>query len=66
MIERASPAELRKALEVARQLAQAGILFVPLPVIDEMDKPLFEKMMHNQMARFDELIEAEGNSHGSR
>jgi len=65
-MNRASPAEIRKALELARELAQAGILFVPVPVIDDRDKTLIESLLHSQMVRLDELIEAEGNSHGSR
>ena len=34
-MNRASPVELRKCLEAAHQLAQAGIRFVPIPVRTE-------------------------------
>jgi len=54
MLERASPAEIRKALEVARELAQAGILFVPVPVLDQQDKAQMGALLQNQMARFEE------------
>ena len=43
-MNRASPADLRKALEVANSLARAGILFVAIPVADsnERDKRIAE------------------------
>lgn len=56
MIERASPVEIRKALDVARELAQAGILFVPVPVLDQQDKAQMEALLQNQMARFEEAV----------
>ena len=37
-IERASPSDLRKALEVAQLLAKNGIDFVPVPVADSESK----------------------------
>jgi hypothetical protein len=36
-MNRASPVELRKAMEIARVLTTAGILFVAIPVMDEQD-----------------------------
>jgi len=36
-MNRASPSELRKSLVAANALAQAGILFVALPVLNEAD-----------------------------
>lgn len=41
-MSRASPVELRKALEVAHALTKAGIQFVCMPVRDEAD--------HNNLA----------------
>ncbi len=35
---RASPAELRKALSIAHAIAEDGIDFVPIPVLNEHDK----------------------------
>ena len=37
MVKRANPAELRKALEIAQSLAKAGIMFVPMPVLNSYD-----------------------------
>lgn len=36
-MNRASPSELRKSLVAAQALAQAGILFVAVPVLSETD-----------------------------
>lgn len=38
MVEKASPVEMRKALELVNQFKMAGIGFVPIPAIDEDDK----------------------------
>jgi hypothetical protein len=37
MSTRASPVELRKALDMAKTLSDAGILFVPMPVSNETE-----------------------------
>lgn len=34
-MNRASPVQLRKALEAAQAMVKAGILFVPMPVANE-------------------------------
>lgn len=36
-MNRASPADLRKAIDAATTLMKAGVLFVPMPVLDEAD-----------------------------
>lgn len=36
-MKRATPVQLRKALEVAKALAEHGINFVCMPVVDEAD-----------------------------
>lgn len=33
-MNRARPADLRKAMEAATELMKAGVLFVPIPVVD--------------------------------
>lgn len=37
-MDRASPAELRKAMEVAQLLVKSGVDFVPMPVLNQADK----------------------------
>lgn len=36
-MNRASPIDLRKALEMVSAFTKAGILFVPMPVLNEVD-----------------------------
>lgn len=36
-MERANPADLRKAIEAANTYVKAGILFVPIPVLNKDD-----------------------------
>ena len=36
-MNRASPSELRKSLTAANALAQAGVLFIAVPVLNEKD-----------------------------
>lgn len=37
-MKRANPADLRRALQVAQSLAKAGIDFVPVPVMSDIDR----------------------------
>ena len=53
-MNRASPADLRKALEVAHAYAKAGLLFVPMPVLNETDH---HKLVADAAERIDQLIE---------
>ena len=39
-MNRASPVDLRKALEIAHTLVKAGIDFVPVPVLSPKDKAI--------------------------
>lgn len=38
MIERASPIQLRKALELSNQFAKMGVNFVPMPVCNDEEQ----------------------------
>jgi hypothetical protein len=41
-MNRASPVAMRKALEISNAFAKAGILFVPIPVLDEVSRSKIE------------------------
>ena len=61
-MNRAKPEDLRGTLELAHDMAKAGILFVPMPVVDR--KEYVELMRHaiarmNQMEIAAEAAEAE-------
>ena len=57
-MERASPVELRKAIAMANALIEAGLSFVPVPVLDDADR---EALVAQAMARMDTLAsEVEG------
>lgn len=59
-MNRASPVELRKSLEMANALASAGIRFVPVPVINDTG---FNRLVDESMKIIDGmLIEAEHNT----
>lgn len=53
-MNRASPAEMRKALIFAKTLSDQGILFVPMPVLDSADH---EQLKADMESRIDKLIE---------
>lgn len=36
-MNRANPADLRRAAEMAQRFVKAGILFVPMPALDQAD-----------------------------
>ncbi|RWU21293.1 hypothetical protein DM813_19085 [Pseudomonas alkylphenolica] len=53
-MNRASPVEMRKAMEVANTLAKAGLLFVCVPVMSESDH---DDLVHLAKQRLGELVE---------
>ena len=55
MIEKASPVDMRKALQVVHELKQHMILFVPMPVMNEQDK----LELHREVERRLELYAVE-------
>lgn len=57
-MNRASPVDLRKAIEVANAYTNAGILFVPMPVLNEADHhDLVQQASH----RIEQILEETEN-----
>lgn len=52
-MNRASPVDLRKAIEVANAYTKAGILFVPMPVLNEADH---HDMVQQASQRLEQII----------
>lgn len=48
-MNRASPVDLRKSLEMANSLAQIGIRFVPIPVATEEEFQALVARVHNKL-----------------
>lgn len=56
-LKRASPSELRNALMIVNELVKAGIMFVPVPVLDDADKSDLAAMLDS---RIDKMAQAQG------
>ena len=62
-MNRASPVDLRKCLEIAIDLAHIGIRFVPIPVASEED---FQTLAAELSRRLEQMaVEAEKNEGGA-
>lgn len=58
-MEKASPVEMRKALEVVEELKRNMVLFVPVPVLSDEDK---HQLYEDVQRRLDVILdEAENN-----
>lgn len=57
-MNRASPVEMRKALEVVQVLKDAGILFVPIPVLNEAQHNQLNKQLQNALAEIAQQCES--------
>lgn len=51
-MNRASPVQLRKALEIANQLVSSGVNFVCMPVVDEAD---YANLLDQSMSRLERI-----------
>lgn len=58
-MQRAKPAELRKAMESANVMMRAGILFVAMPVLDEQDLATMRGESIKRLERIIEITESE-------
>lgn len=55
-MNRASAPDLRKAIEAAHTLLKAGILFVPVPVMDEADRERLQSMLFSRLEALGALV----------
>ncbi|HAS9375944.1 TPA: DUF1382 family protein [Enterobacter hormaechei] len=63
-MNKASPVDLRKSLEIANNLAHIGIRFVPIPVATEEEE--FQTLATELSRRLEEMaVEAEKNEGGA-
>lgn len=53
-MERAKPADLRKAINAANVYLKAGLLFVPMPVLNDADHA---ELVRQADQRLDQLIQ---------
>lgn len=62
-MNRASPVDLRKSLEIANHLARIGIRFVPIPIATEEE---FQTLAAELSRRLEQMaVEAEKNEGGA-
>jgi len=57
-MNRASPVQLRKQLDVAYAFAKAGIRFVCMPVVDEADHANLADQAQERLERIAVIVEA--------
>lgn len=58
-MNKASPVQLRKSLEVANALAKVGIRFVCMPVVDESDHANLAEQAAERLERLAIIAEAQ-------
>lgn len=60
-MKRASPVDLHKALTMAHDMANVGLLFVPMPVASPEEFAEMARQAHERLGQITEA--AEGGSH---
>ena len=58
-MNRASPVDLRRALEMAHSLAKAGVVFVPVPVLSNEDKAILVRDAYMRITQIEKETEKE-------
>ena len=56
VMDKCSPVEMRKCLEVVQVLKEAGIRFVPMPVIDDDDRQKLLRQLGLRLRKFEKLL----------
>ena len=59
-MEKASVVDIRKALDVAKTYADAGIDFVPVPVVYQENKPVLVRMAMRALNSIEENASKDG------
>ena len=57
MIERASPVQLRKALELAHQFSKMGVNFVPMPVANDAEQRVLVAQALDKLAQMEQMAD---------
>lgn len=52
-MERATPAQSRRSLAIANELAKAGFAFVPVPVLDADDRGKMLQLLSERLERLE-------------
>lgn len=58
-LQKASPADLRKAIEMANHFVKNGINFVPVPICGDGDEVLAIDMLTTNLNKMEKLAELE-------
>lgn len=56
-MNRANPADLRRAADVAHTFIKAGILFVPMPALDQADHDALVEQSAERLERIAQMAE---------
>ena len=62
-MNRASPVDLRLALEMAHSLAKTGVVFVPVPVLSDEDKAI---LVRDAYMRLDKIEKERSNAQSNQ
>jgi hypothetical protein len=57
MMEKATPVEMREALEIVRHYVRAGILFIPVPVLGPEDCVELQKGVLRRLDTIEKAVE---------
>lgn len=57
-INKATPVQMRKALEAVEHFRRAGIRFVPMPVVNETEHAAMVKLMMTRLRELEQRAEA--------
>lgn len=56
-MNKASPIDMRKMLDIVDSFKRAGIMFVPVPILNDEDKARYLELMNDQLEKMAILAE---------